>query len=209
MSQVDGMFVAQVRAPPGITIDFVFYVAGTRHDKRVGFWDTDGYPRSYHTTMMPGEITDVYAKVTLPQAQEFNSLPDRPLVRQEMRYYDPATDGVVLEWKYDGQEMVPEALRPPGTVVQDTVLCTPMTRTNGTFVTTIRVPIGSVVLYRFRVTKNQSDMPTQVWETDGYRDYSVIALQDAVVEVKAKQPPTQTTAEHQKTQNPGWRCWVA
>ena len=193
MEHVRGTFIATLQAPPGLVIGYCFLITRARNGAAVNLWDTNGSPlRSYTTIVMPRGVTEVLAKVTLHQEQVFASRSGTPWVTQEIRYYVSEADEVFLVWGYNGWLTLPEGLRPQGTVVKKAVMHTAMARSDGFFVTKVQIPVGSVMQYGLQVTKNRDGVLSHVWEDDGYRDYLIIALQDGVVEVRAKPVPVQT-----------------
>lgn len=94
-------------------------------------------------------------------------------VALEIHYYAAGAGEVFLVWGINGWLQAPEALRPPGTVVQDAVLRTPMARAGEAFVATLHAPPGTTVDYAFEITRTSADAAISVWDANGTpkRDY--------------------------------------
>lgn len=131
---------------------------------------------------------------------------EQPLVTQEIRYQMPEAEQVLLVWGVNGWKVVPEAQQPPGTVSNDGLMYTPMTRLDDTFFTKLKVIPGIKIDYVFLVTQKRRDQlppvttmdnvfqinnrhsrPTELWDVIGSQRYSYhsVAVQSGVVEVKA------------------------
>jgi lipopolysaccharide transport system permease protein len=113
-------------------------------------------------------------------------LADNSLVTQEIRYHMPEAGEVFLVWGINGWAIAPEENRPPGTVVKDGVMHTPMAREGDTFVVQLQVPAGATIDYGFLITKTRNDVAIETWEANGEQDYHTIATQDGVLEVQTK-----------------------
>jgi hypothetical protein len=104
------------------------------------------------------------------------------LVIQKISYHAPGAGEVWLVWGINGWQQAPEAIRPPGTIVPDKVMQTPLIRTDNRFATTIRVPSGTVIDYGFLITKTEKGTPVKIWE-DG-RPFPGANL-DAIIEFES------------------------
>ncbi len=112
------------------------------------------------------------------------SVPETPLVTQEIRYRAPEAGEVWLVWGVNGWKHVPESLRPPMTVIKDGVMHTPMAGKNDLFVATIAVHTGTIINYGFLTTKDRTNEAVRVWQGDGpSKDFSTVAKSDGTVEI--------------------------
>jgi 4-amino-4-deoxy-L-arabinose transferase-like glycosyltransferase len=108
----------------------------------------------------------------------------------EFRYRAPEAGEVFLVWGIRGWQAVPGEERPPGTVVVDRVMRTPMENGGGVFRAAIRVRAGEPVDYGFLVTATRDGLPLEVaplW--DGRPEYIVPAGEaPAVIEAEIPRP---------------------
>jgi ABC-type polysaccharide/polyol phosphate export permease len=104
----------------------------------------------------------------------------------ELRYHMPEAGEVFLVWGLDGWNVMPEAMRPAGTVLKDAVMHTPMAPEGDVFVARVQVPVGTTVDYGFLITETRSGGVVHVWEADGEQDYHTNVTQDGVLEVQTK-----------------------
>src|SRR4051794_25773770 len=81
---------------------------------------------------------------------------DQPLVTQKIHYRTSEAGGVALVWGVDGWALVPEALRPAGTVLWKTAMATPMMPVDDGFVISVQVPRGATIDYLFHITQAPS-----------------------------------------------------
>ena len=66
----DNVFVAEIRAPSGATIDYAFQITKTRGGESVNLWDTNGAPkRDFHTVAVPDGVAEVQTTLTLSQSE--------------------------------------------------------------------------------------------------------------------------------------------
>jgi threonine dehydrogenase-like Zn-dependent dehydrogenase len=177
-------FVAKVQTRSGSIISYGFLITKQRNGDVIHpIWDGD---EDYYVIPIKDSVTEVQASLT--SNQEHTSI--RPLfygslVTQEMRYRMPEAEEVFLAWGINFWSVVPAAIRPAGTVVQNGVMLTPMTPEGDHFVTKIQVPSSATISYGFLITKAQGGTPMKpVW--DGDRAYHTMALQNGVIEVKPK-----------------------
>jgi lipopolysaccharide transport system permease protein len=113
------------------------------------------------------------------------SPPSSQLVELEFRYHIPKASEVVLVWGTNGWNVVPEEMRPAGTVLQEAVMYTPMAREGDIFVVRMRVSSSAMIDYGFLITKTDDGTPVEVWDGNGDQDYHTVASQDAILEVEA------------------------
>ncbi|MEO8340786.1 MAG: carbohydrate-binding protein, partial [Nitrospirota bacterium] len=74
------------------------------------------------------------------------------LITFKFHYHAPEAGEVWLVWGINGWQQAPDTMRPPGTIVPDKAMQTPLVRTNNTFAITIQVPSGTVIDYGFLIT---------------------------------------------------------
>jgi hypothetical protein len=110
-------------------------------------------------------------------------------VSYEIRYNNAAASEVILVWGVNGWIVLPEADRPVGTVVEDSIMKTPMIRDAETFVARVNVPAGTTIDYGFLITKDGLGAPVELWESNGGQDYHETLAQDGVTEVQSKLEP--------------------
>ena len=172
----DGHFVAKLQVPSSATISYGFFITKARHGTPMKpLWDGD---RAYHTMALKNGVIDVKPKLQLS-------------VTQEIRYYMPEADKVILVWGINGWSVVPAAVRPIGTVLHNGVMLTPMAPVGKRFVGKVQVPPGTALNYGFLITPKHHDTSTNpIW--DGKPDYHKVVTQENVIEVPAAQTPAKT-----------------
>jgi ABC-type polysaccharide/polyol phosphate export permease len=112
---------------------------------------------------------------------------DIPLVTQEIRYHMSQADEIFLVWGINGWAIVPEIVRPEGTVLKEGVMRTPMIRQGDTFVAKIQVPSGTTIDYGFLITKgNNGVIGKPIWEANGKEDYHTSVTQNNMIEVETR-----------------------
>ena len=112
----------------------------------------------------------------------------QPLIVHEIRYRTDDAREVFLVWGVNGWVPVAEAQRPPGTVVKDGLMYTPMARVGDAFVVQVRVPVGTQIDYVFVITQTRDGRAIKVWDTNattGQKDYHTTAQANGVAEVIA------------------------
>jgi hypothetical protein len=112
-------------------------------------------------------------------------LQEEPFVAQKIRYHLPEASEVFIVWGIREWDLVPEAQRPPGTVVKNQFMHTPMSRAGDSFIVTLQVPLSATVNYFFLITKTQSGKSVTIWDTNGISkpNYHTIAAPDTIAEV--------------------------
>ena len=105
------------------------------------------------------------------------------LVTLEVRYELPAAGEVIFVWGVNGWLPVAEDLRPPGTVIRNEVMRTPMVLKDNSFVVTLQVERGATVDYQFLITKTAGEARVTVW--DSHETYRATATKSAVLIVKS------------------------
>lgn len=91
-------------------------------------------------------------------------LANGPLVTQEIRYHMLEAGEVFLAWGINGWQLVPEEMRPAGTVVKNYLMLTPMMQADGIFSVKLQLPAGSTLDYGFLITKTSEGAEVDVWE---------------------------------------------
>jgi hypothetical protein len=105
-------------------------------------------------------------------------------VDQEIRYTTPEALEVYLVWGINGWHVLPDALRPPGTIVKHHVMHTPMVRKNDAFSTRIKVASGTPVDYCFLITKPRDDFEITWPLCDG--NYRTVPIKNGTIDVRSK-----------------------
>ena len=89
-------------------------------------------------------------------------------------------------WGINGWQAIPEAARPPGTVLKDNkVMHTRMVRKGDTFATTVRVPPGTMLDYKFLITKTSRGAPVTIWQDYNGQDFWKLVRVSGSLEEKA------------------------
>lgn len=172
MTQTGEAFSVQVQVPVGSKIDFGFFISQTRSDADVSVWEGVSLP-----IIAAGDgIVDLETRYTFAAGEVLRRIEGTTLVTQEIRYQVPqAEQKVFLVWGIDGWVLVPEAIRPTGTYVQEGLMHTPMTREGNDFVARIQVPFEDKVGYKFLIERTTGDQTVKIWDTNGDQGYQVIA----------------------------------
>ena len=104
----------------------------------------------------------------------------KPYAEQKIKYYAPGMSEVLLVWGIDGWRQIPDD-KLNNVQIVDGLIYSPMLHENDTFYTSIKVPIGSTLDFVFWITKNESNMPLDIWDTNGRngKDYHVKVLNNA------------------------------
>jgi len=118
---------------------------------------------------------------------------DQPLVTQKIHYHASEAGEVALIWGVNGWALVPEALRPPGTVLRKTAMSTPMMPVDDGFVISVQVPRGTTIDYLFHITRAPSGVTIDAWEGNGApdQDYHTVAQDTGVVDVQSMISPAE------------------
>jgi hypothetical protein len=186
MAMQGEVFSTSVRVPSGTSVDYGFLITKKRDGTAIKpVWEANNN-QDYHTTVTKNNVVEVNTAITLSQDQSISRIGDAPLVTQEVRYYVAEAEEVSFVWGINKwTSIVPLELRPPGTVVKDAVLYTPMNREGKAFITKVQVPVGTSIDYGFSITKVRPGATLKwQWKWDG--DFRVIAAKDSVIELKAK-----------------------
>ncbi|MDZ4853911.1 MAG: hypothetical protein SGJ26_03455 [Nitrospirota bacterium] len=189
MVRTNNTFVITIQVPSGTVIDYGFLTSKTEKGTPVKLWEgAPSLPRAKVDSLIEFESTT--SQVTPEQRQAWLSglETDLPLVTQEIHYHLDGAGEVSLVWGANGWHNVPEAFRPSGTTVKDQLMHTLLVRKGNSFVTTIRVPPGMPIEYRFLVTKMEGGVPVNVWEDAADRSGSIVTT-DGRIEMESKTPP--------------------
>jgi hypothetical protein len=131
-----------------------------------------------------------------------SSVQGQALVTREIRYRIPEAEEVFLIWGINGWWVAPEEIRPPETVVKNSVMHTPMGRAGDVFTAKVRAPAGTTIDYGFLITKIRGAFESNtVW--DGDRDYRMILSKDSVDEITTTLNMVRFR-EMYNGLNPGW-----
>ena len=197
MALKNDTFTTLVRVPPGTRLNYRFLIVKTDEGTPIHSRDDAG-GRSYLTMSADGliEVESTVTPVTREQRKAWlaGKISDISLVAQEIGYRSVKPRDVWLLWGIDGWQAIPEAARPPGTVLKNGFMYTNMVRTGNTFTTTVRVPPGTVIHYEFLI--DRPNVSPSVNQSDGNRVRTFIAQLDGRVEVESA--VTKVTMEQRK-----------
>ncbi len=101
----------------------------------------------------------------------------------EINYQAPEAGEVVLVWGIDGWQVLPEESRPAGTWVENKVMKTLMTNTDGEFRVTVNVPEGSRLEYGFLITKSTDGSRENIWDGGTEGNYQADISEPATLQV--------------------------
>jgi hypothetical protein len=188
MAREGEFFTATVKIPPGTAIDYKFLIAksissptsGQREGSRVGSFIAQFNGRV--------EFESGVTRGMMDQRKAWPSgrLTDLSLVAQEIRYRIAGAAEVWFVWGINGWQVIPEAARPPGTVLKDNrVMHTRMVRQGDTFATTVRVPPGTILDYKFLVTKTNRGAPINIWQDYNGKDFGKFVRRSGSLEEEA------------------------
>ena len=192
MVRTDNTFTITIQVPSGTVIDYGFLITKTDRDIPAKIWESGrSLPRAKVDALIEFESTASQVTPERRQAWLLGLGTDLPLVTQEVHYHLEGAGEVWLVWGANGWHNVPEAFRPSGTTVKDQLMHTLLVRKGNSFVTTIRVPPGMSIEYKFLVTKMDDGTPVNVWEDVGDRS-DVITTTDGLIDVESKTTPRAT-----------------
>jgi hypothetical protein len=139
----------------------------------------------------PGEVaTSVRAEEQQRKLQQ-EDIGEAKLVTREIHYHLTEAENVSLVWGYNGWRVLPQMLRPPGTVIEDMLMYTPMNREVDVFVTRVQLPVGATFEYGFLVTEARHGKPSQIWDGGDGEPIYITDESHIVVNVQPL-PPTIT-----------------
>jgi hypothetical protein len=150
-------FTTTVRVPSGTRLDYGFLITKTSRGAPVSIWQDYNGQNFWKLVRVSGSLEEqaTVTVVTLEQRKAWlaGQAADLPLVTQEIRYHAPGAADVWLAWGLDGWQTIPEAARPPGTMLKNGKMHSPMVREGNTFTTTLRVPPGTGLDLWFLIAK--------------------------------------------------------
>jgi ABC-type polysaccharide/polyol phosphate export permease len=140
-----------------------------------------------HPADIPPDIAEDRVITEPIKAQSPQSLVNDQIITQEIRYHLPEAGEVFLIWGIDGWQVVPEEIRPTGTMIKDGLMYTPMVRKDDIFVVNVQVSTGATIDYVFQITKTSDGTLVDIWDANGNpkQDYHTVADQREVVEIQA------------------------
>lgn len=147
MAKEGNAFVTRIAFPPGTTVDYGF-LAGNAPGEAEMVWD--GEQEDHFITSEKSSFIEVYSTLELPASQGAGGEVEPSLVTQEFYYRMPYAGEVSLVWGMNGWNVAPEELRPPGTVVTDNLMHTPMLREGDVFTAKIQIPPSAIQYYKTR-----------------------------------------------------------
>jgi hypothetical protein len=206
-------YIAQIRLPADTQINYGFQVLTTRAGLPLAtpLWDGDYQraatqniveeiaaiqipslqPPSQPQAAQASPATDASAAApgTDSVEQAAPALPQptfgQALVAHTFRYTSSEAGAVAFIWGVNGWQMLPAQLRPVGTVDDNQVMRTPMTREGSSFVITLQLPADTSVDYGFLVTETPSGAETKVWDSNRGEDYHTVVSGNGFSEVMA------------------------
>ena len=169
MDRQSNAFVVQLSLPRGTSVNYCFLITKKR----------DAFDITW--PLCEGEYSEQF---TADGLREIRSRTSLATVTQEIHYRAVEAKEVHLVWGLKGWNVAPNSLWPAGTTIIDNVMHTPMILRDGIFVTTLRVPVETLVDYGFQITKRRGlfDLVGPVF--DG--NYSVRPTQDGQIDIQAK-----------------------
>jgi hypothetical protein len=185
-------FATTVRVPPGTMLDYKFLITKTSGGAPVNIWQDYNGQDFWKLVRVSGGLEEkaTVTVVTMEQRKAWlaGQATDLPLVTQEIRYHAPGASEVWLAWGLDGWQVIPDAARPPDTVLKDNkVMHSWMVRKGDTFVTTARVPPGTVLDFSFLIAKTEEGTTVDIRqekEANG-RGLSRVVAFDGRIEVQS------------------------
>jgi hypothetical protein len=188
MVRTGNTFTTTVRVPPGTVIHYEFLIDRPNGSPSVD--QSDGNRIGTFIAQLDGrvEVESAVTKVTMEQRKAWpcGRLADLSLVAQEIAYRIAGAEEVWLVWGINGWQAIPEAARPAGTVLKDNkVMHSRMVRKGDTFATTVRVPPGTMLDYKFLITKTSGGAPVNIWQDYNGQDFWKLVRVSGSLEEKA------------------------
>ncbi len=185
----DNTFTITIHVPSGTVIDYGFLITKTDRGIPIKIWESgQSLPSAKVDALIEFESTTSQVTPERRHAWLSGLATDLPLVTQEIHYHLEGAGEVWLVWGANGWHNVPEAFFPSGTTVKDQLMHTLLVRKGNNFVTTIRVPPGMPIEYKFLITKMEGGAPVNVWEDAGDRSGSLVTT-DGRIDVESKATP--------------------
>ena len=170
----DALFVTTVRIPIDAIFDYKFLITKTSSNGSVQLWD-DFHGRGFRKRVRGNGVLTEKTSISIvsPEERQLWLLGRRlelPLVTQKVRYRAPSATEVWLAWGIDGWHAVPESSRPPGSVVKDNLVHSPMLRRGETFLLDIQMPPGAVFDFFF-VNKTREGGPKEIKQDKDHKKH--------------------------------------
>lgn len=198
----NGLFAAMFVLVPLNTIPGIWwrdwYRDGTREvlrDLRAGASASElarEHGEFLNHSLVPGQLAELMRMLKGAGMSPWLQLRDAPstpggrLASQEIRYRRADAAEVFLVWGIDGWQTLAEGVLPAGTVIEKGLMHTPMTRSTGEFVGTIRAPVGATLDYGFLTTREADGAEASTWD-GGYT--ADLGPRNAVIEREAGRAP--------------------
>jgi len=185
MTREGDTFTAEVQVISGMKIDYGFLITKNSDGAEIKpAWEGS---KKYTIIATEDGSVDVKSTLTLPQA---------PLVTQQIRYQLPEAGEVFLVWKLAEPAAVSEEARPPGTKIKESFMYTPMRRDGDTFAVELQVPNQAKMTYLFLTSKNRLGMSIEVWDAGDNPEegYQVVATEGNLLELGAAPTVAQEVA---------------
>jgi hypothetical protein len=145
-------------------LDYKFLITKTSRGAPVNIWQDYNGQDFWKLVRVSGSLEEkaTVTVLTLDQRKACfaGQAADLPLVTQEIRYRAPGAAEVWLGWGLEGWQAIPEAARPPGTVLKNGMMHTHMVREGNTFTTTLRVPPGTGLDFWFSLPRRRRARPS-------------------------------------------------
>jgi hypothetical protein len=190
MAREGGTFVAQLNLPAWTSVSYGFLATKAADGAALDAYETDGGHDFQTVVSQLDAVVQIQSKLVLPADRPAAESPDAQPILQEIRYRMPEAGEVTLVWGINGWGPVPEEMRPAGTVLEDSVMKTPMTRTGEEFAVTLEVPSGATIDFGFLITRDRDGAAVDAWEADGPDDFHVTASGE-LIEVQSRLPASQ------------------
>jgi hypothetical protein len=109
----------------------------------------------------------------------------------EIRYAMPEAESVSLLWGINGWGVAPEKFRPPGTLIKNKIMHTPMVKEAGFYIVRISLPAGATIHYGFLtkiIPRFYHDISWEIWDDKNYHSKNnPISVDDnRIVEVQGR-----------------------
>lgn len=185
MAREGDAFIVRLRVPHGATVDYGFSITRTLDGAAVNVWDADKYPSAgYQTVAVPNHPVEISASLKMARLQGGRAQVGRGLATQEIRYLLTDARSVEMVWGINGWRVAPEGDRPPGTVVKDGRMQSPMTQDRDGFLGTMRVPPGTTLDYGFLVAGERNGKAMDLWDDNHRQFFHTLVSADGVMTVK-------------------------
>ena len=111
------------------------------------------------------------------------------IVSQTIKYTQPEAAETYLIWGINGWQPLPTLGQPPGTILYENLMYTPMELKNETFVTDLKVSKGSTLEFGFWITKRRDKGALDNWDADSSKDFSSFSIKiakDDLIHIESK-----------------------